>query len=62
MDLYQPTKASFERFWPQLVPGGVMVCDDYNWPGGKRAAEEFAAAAGAAFSVTSSNQAVFSKR
>lgn len=61
VDLYQPTKASFEHFWPQLVPGGIMVCDDYNWPGGRRAVEEFAAAVGASFSVTSSTQAVFSK-
>jgi O-methyltransferase len=61
VDLYQPTRASFEYFWPRLVPGGVMVCDDYNWPGAKLAAEEFAKRAGAKFSVTASNQAIFDK-
>jgi hypothetical protein len=61
VDLYQPTKASLEHFWPHLVPGGLMVCDDYNWPGAKRAVEEFAAASGATFMVTPSNQAVFAK-
>jgi hypothetical protein len=61
VDLYQPTKASFEHFWPRIVPGGVMVCDDYNWGGAKRAVEEFAAASGSRFSVTGHNQAVFTK-
>jgi O-methyltransferase len=28
VDLYHPTKASLEYFWPRLVPGGVLVCDD----------------------------------
>lgn len=61
VDLYQPTRASFEYFWPRLVPGGVMVCDDYNWPGAKLAAEEFAGRIGTTFGVTASSQAVFSK-
>ena len=61
VDLYQPTKASFEYFWSRLVPGGVIVCDDYNWSGAKRAVEEFAASVGASFTVTPSAQAVFTK-
>ena len=61
VDLYQPTKASLEYFWSRLVPGGLMVCDDYNWEGAKRAVEEFSAASASAFSVTASNQAVFQK-
>jgi hypothetical protein len=61
VDLYQPTLASFEYFWPRLVPGGVMVCDDYNWGGAKRAVEEFSAAVGALFTVTPNTQAVFTK-
>lgn len=62
VDLYQPTKDSFEHFWPRLVPGGVIVCDDFNWPGARRAIEEFAADAGAAFSVSPSNQAILTKQ
>jgi O-methyltransferase len=58
VDLYQPTKASFEYFWPRLQPGAAMVCDDYGWPGAKRAVREFCEASGATFEVTPSNQAV----
>lgn len=61
VDLYQPTRASLEYFWPRLVSGGVIVCDDYNWAGAKLAVEEFSAAAAAPFSVTPSTQAVFTK-
>jgi len=59
VDLYQPTKASLEYFWPRLASGGVMVCDDYNWSGAKRAVLEFSAQSGAQFSVTPHTQAVF---
>jgi hypothetical protein len=61
VDLYQPTRASLEFFWPRLVPGGVLVCDDYNWGGAKRAVDGFAAAAGVGFVVTPSTQAVLTK-
>jgi hypothetical protein len=61
VDLYQPTKDSFEYFWPRLVPGGVMVCDDYNWPGARRAVEEFCGAAGIRFEVTPQQQACFAR-
>jgi hypothetical protein len=61
VDLYHPTKASLEYFWPRLARGGVMVCDDYNWDGARRAVEEFSAANSARFSVTPHNQAVFTK-
>jgi hypothetical protein len=61
VDLYQPTKASLEYFWPRLGRGGIMVCDDYNWDGARRAVEEFSAASGGRFSVTPHNQAVFTK-
>jgi hypothetical protein len=30
VDLYQPTKDSVEYFWPKIVPGGVIICDDYG--------------------------------
>jgi O-methyltransferase len=59
VDLYQPTKASLEHFWPRLVAGGVMVCDDYNWGGAKSAVDEFAAAVGAQPVITEHTQAVF---
>ena len=61
VDLYQPTRDSFDYFWPRLVPGGVVVCDDYNWPGAKRAVEEFCAKSGVEFSTTPVGQAYFSR-
>lgn len=61
VDLYQPTRDSFEYFWPRLVPGGVMVCDDYDWPGAKRALDEFCARAGISVHVTPEAQAWVSR-
>jgi O-methyltransferase len=44
VDLYAPTLAAFEFFYPRLVRGGVMVCDDYGFvscPGARKAVDEF---------------------
>ncbi|HSG88260.1 MAG TPA: TylF/MycF/NovP-related O-methyltransferase [Pseudomonadales bacterium] len=44
VDLYEPTRATLEFFWPRLAAGGVIVSDDYGLatcPGVKRAFEEF---------------------
>lgn len=30
LDLYKPTKSAIEYLWPQLVIGGVLICDDYG--------------------------------
>jgi hypothetical protein len=46
VDLYEPTKASLDFFRPRMVPGGIIVCDDYGFetcPGARRAVDEFAA-------------------
>jgi len=46
VDLYQPTRDSLTFFYPRIVEGGMLVCDDYgylNCPGAKRACDEFAA-------------------
>jgi len=42
-DLYNPTKAGLEYFYPLLSPGGVIIVHDYThkWPGIKRAVDEF---------------------
>ena len=42
-DLYNPTKAGLEYFYPLLSPGGVIIVHDYNfkWPGIKKAVDEF---------------------
>jgi O-methyltransferase len=43
-DLYAPTSAALEYFYPLLSPGGVIIVHDYNfkWPGIKKAVDEFA--------------------
>lgn len=42
-DLYNPTKAGLEYFFPRLTPGGVILVHDYNpkWSGVIRAVDEF---------------------
>jgi O-methyltransferase len=44
VDLYQSAKDSCEHFYPLLVPGGVMIFDDYGFgtcPGVRQAVDEF---------------------
>lgn len=44
VDLYQCVRDCLEFFWPRLVPGGVLVSDDYEWhgtPGATKALDEF---------------------
>lgn len=31
-DFYLSTKLSLEWFWPRMLPGGIIVFDDYQWP------------------------------
>ena len=43
-DLFEPTKAGLEHFWPKLSKGGVIVIHDYNstqFSGVKKAVREF---------------------
>lgn len=44
-DLYLPTRAGLEFFYPRLSPGGVIIVHDYNadWPGIMKAVDEFSA-------------------
>lgn len=41
-DLYRPTRAGLEVFYPILTPGGYLVVHDYNaWPGARQATDEY---------------------
>jgi O-methyltransferase len=45
-DIYQSTKDGLEFFYPRMVPGGIIILDDYHsryWPGVARAVEELRA-------------------
>lgn len=57
VDLHAPTRACFEYFYPRLVRGGVIVCDDYNWPGARRAIDAFCAAHGLRAQTNAQHQA-----
>lgn len=58
VDLYDPTLAALDYFHPRMTRGGVMVSDDYTWPGARRAIEEYCRRDGAGYSVTEHGQAV----
>jgi hypothetical protein len=43
-DLYAPTKAGIEFFYPRMAKGGIFFLHDYSslmWPGSKKAIDEF---------------------
>ena len=61
VDLYQPIRDSLEYFYPRLATGGIIVCDDYNWPGGRKAIEEFCAARNLEFKTSAHRQAYIVK-
>ena len=44
VDLYEPTLATLEFFYPRMNLGGMIVCDDYGFescPGARKAMDEF---------------------
>jgi O-methyltransferase len=46
-DWYASTRHALEQLYPRLVPGGVLVLDDYgHYPGARRAVDEYLAANG----------------
>jgi hypothetical protein len=46
-DLYAPTKAALEFFYPRMAKGGTIIMHDYeNWEGPTRAIDEFCRATG----------------
>jgi O-methyltransferase len=43
-DWYESTKHEFEHLYERLVPGGILIVDDYgSWAGSKLATDEFMA-------------------
>lgn len=41
-DFYEPVKLSLDTFYDKVVPGGVIILDDYgHWDGAKKAVDEF---------------------
>ena len=61
VDLYEPTRACLEHFYPRLARGGVMLCDDYGsrtFPGAGRAWDEFCDRHGVTFVALETAQSV----
>ena len=41
-DWYDSTRHELEHLWPRLVPGGVLIIDDYgHWAGAREAVDEY---------------------
>jgi O-methyltransferase len=65
VDLYEPTLGAVAYFFPKLVPGGLIVCDDYGslaWPGARRAIDEYCQRQGLRPLLLSTGQAVLRQR
>lgn len=46
-DWYESTRVCFEALYDQVVPGGIVIIDDYgHWEGCRKATDEFMAARG----------------
>lgn len=42
VDWYEPVTTCLERIFPRLVPGGIMILDDYDsWSGCRKAVDRF---------------------
>lgn len=64
VDLYEPTLACLEYFYDRLLPGGIMICDDYltPWfPGAMKAWDGFCAQRGISFAILDSGQSLIVK-
>ncbi len=62
VDLYQPTRDAVEYFYPRLSAGGIIVSDDYNWPGARRALDDLCARQNLELTVSEFKQAYVQKR
>lgn len=64
VDLYEPTLASLEYFYPRMVTGGIILNDDYQspfFPGGEKSWDDFCERNGLSFVALDSGQAVLIK-
>nr|WP_298688202.1 TylF/MycF/NovP-related O-methyltransferase [uncultured Dongia sp.] len=62
VDLYEPTLGALAYFYPRLVPGGVILTDDYGWPGARQAFDQFSAQHDLVVEEMAGNQAVLRRR
>lgn len=61
VDLYEPTLACLEYFFPRMAPGGVIINDDFDspsFPGGGKSWREFCQTHGITYVALDTGQAV----
>ena len=64
VDLFEPTLASLEYFYPRMVDRGIMICDDYGsllFPGARKAWDQFCDRNAIRFVVLETGQSVILK-
>ena len=61
VDLYDPTLDAFTYFFPRLSPGGLIVSDDYSWPGARMAINEYCGEHQIGLQLSSVGQAIVRK-
>ncbi|MBI4614659.1 MAG: class I SAM-dependent methyltransferase [Planctomycetes bacterium] len=64
VDLYEPTREALDFFHPRLLPGGIVLFDDYGFltcPGARRAVDEFLGATGERLVRLPTGQAYFTR-
>jgi predicted O-methyltransferase YrrM len=61
VDLFDPTLGALEYFYPRLVSGGVILSDDYRWPGARKAFDLFRERHNAPLEILPGDQAVVRK-
>ncbi len=64
VDLYQPTRDAIDFFYPRLLPGGILLFDDYGFmtcPGARRAVDEHRRSSSDAFIRLPTGQAFLTR-
>jgi SAM-dependent methyltransferase len=64
LDLYEPIIGALRYFYPRVIRGGVLVCDDYGslfFPGAQKAVDSFCTEVGAALLRSASGEAMIVK-
>lgn len=64
VDLHQPTLESLAFFYPRMVPGGIIICDDYGsklFPGAHKAWDNYCQEQHLPFVVLETGQSVLVK-
>ena len=61
VDLYDPTLDALTYFFPRLSPGGLIVSDDYSWPGARTAINQYCGEHQIALQLSTDGQAIVRK-